>query len=258
MLETRPCSRDFRLPPKHAKEISMVSSTHSQTLALLFNQPQQEKQSDSGTVSPIAPSVAISIAADHSLLEIDHELDLMFERVQEELEESGAASPESIERFEQFCDAYGEKVDRIGRFIRVMEARTVYCKSEAARLVARGKTAENKVEQTKSLLLYYLQSRHIPKMEGKQFTIRCQKNSQDSVRISDPALIPLRLKRIEARVDGGTWERLLAAVPETLRAVLIAGIHDVVPINEAIKQAIAADERVEGATVARGHHIRLA
>jgi hypothetical protein len=120
------------------------------------------------------------------------------------------------------------------------------------------KSAENKVEQTKSLLLYYFQSRQISKMEGKQFTIRCQKNSQDSVRISDPALIPLRFKRIEARFDGGTWERLLIGVPETLRAVLIAGIHDVVPINEAIRQALAADERVEGATVARGHHIRVA
>jgi hypothetical protein len=215
-------------------------------------------QSNSDTVIPIAPSVAISIATDHSLLEIDHELDLMFERVQEEFDESGEASPESIERFQQFCDAYGEKVDRIGRFIRVMEARTVYCKSEAARLVARGKAAENKVEQTKSLLLYFLQSRQLSKMEGKQFTIRCQKNSQDSVRISDPALIPLRLKRIEAGFEGGTWEKLLAAVPETLRAVLIAGIHDVVPINEAIRQAIVADERVEGATVARGHHIRVA
>ena len=236
----------------------MAPTTHSQTPALLFNQPQQEKQSNSDTVIPIAPSVAISIAADHSLLEIDHELDLMFERVQEEFEESGAASPESIERFQQFCDAYGEKVDRIGRFIRVMEARTAYCKSEAARLVARGKSAENKVEQTKSLLLYYLQSRQISKMEGRQFTIRCQKNSQDSVRISDPALIPLRLKRIEARFDGGTWEQLVAAVPETLRIALIAGIHDVVPMNEAIKQAIAADEQVEGATVARGHHVRVA
>jgi len=139
-----------------------------------------------------------------------------------------------------------------------MEARTAYCNSEAARLLARGKSAENKVEQTKSLLLYYLHSRQISKMEGKQFTIRCQKNSQDSVRISDPAFIPLRLKRIEARFDGGTWERLLVGVPETQRAVLIAGIHDVVPINEAIRRALAADERVEGATVALGHHIRVA
>lgn len=98
--------------------------------------------------------------------------------------------------------------------------------TEAARLTARGKSAENKVEQTKALVLYYLQSREMTKMEGKQFTLRCQKNSQDSVRISDPALIPLRLKRVEARFDGETWERIVAAVPDELRSVLAAGIHD--------------------------------
>jgi len=213
-------------------------------------------------VLPFAPSqekkaVSESIAVDHSLLEIDRELDLLFDEMQEELEESGLARPESIERFQAFCDAYGEKVDRIGRFIRVMEARTAYCKAEAARLTARGKSAENKVEQTKALVLYYLQSREITKMEGKQFTLRCQKNSQDSVRISDPALIPLRLKRVEARFDGETWERIVAAVPDELRSVLAAGIHDLSPMNEAIKQAVAQRETVEGATVSRGHHVRV-
>ena len=157
-----------------------------------------------------------------------------------------------------FCDAFGEKVDRIGRFIRVMEARTAYCKAEAARLIARGKSAENKVEQTKLLVMYYLQSREMTKMEGKQFTLRCQKNSQDSVHITDPALIPLRLKRIEARFHGGTWERLLAGVPKDMRSILAAGIQDVVPMNDAIKQAIGQGVCVDGATVTRGHHVRIA
>jgi Siphovirus Gp157 len=214
-------------------------------------------------VLPFAPSqeekvVPESIASDHSLLEIDRELDMLFDQMQEDLEESGVASPENIARFHAFCDAYGEKVDRIGRFIRVMEARTAYCKTEAARLTARGKSAENKVEQTKALVLYYLQSREITKMEGKQFTLRCHKNPQDSVRISDPSLIPLRLKRVEARFDGGTWERIVAAVPEDLRAVLVAGIQDLSPMNDAIKQAVAQREIVKGAIVTRGYHVRVA
>jgi hypothetical protein len=214
-------------------------------------------------VLPLAPSqekkaVPESIASDHSLLEIDRELDMLFDQMQEDLEENGVASPENIARFHAFCDAYGEKVDRIGRFIRVMEVRTAYCKTEAARLIARGKSAENKVEQTKALVLYYLQSREMTKMEGKQFTLRCQKNSQDSVRIIDPALIPLRLKRIEARFDGTTWERIIAAVPEDLRSVLAAGIQDLSPMNDAIKQEVAQQGIVDGASVTRGHHIRVA
>lgn len=224
----------------------MSTSPLMQVPVLPFS-PAQEKKS--------APE---TIASDHSLLEIDRELDVLFDQMQDELEEKGVASPESVARFHAFCDAYGEKVDRIGRFIRVMEARTAYCKAEAARLVARGKSAENKVEQTKALVLYYLQNREMTKMEGKQFTLRCQKNSQDSVKITDPALVPLRLKRVEARFDGTTWERILAAVPQELRPVLVAGIEDIVPVNDAIKHAVAQRETVEGALVSRGQHIRVA
>ena len=203
-------------------------------------------------------SVPETIASDHSLLEIDRELDVLFDQMQEELEETGVARPASIARFHAFCDAFGEKVDRIGRFIRVMDARSAYCKAEATRLLARGKSAETKVEQAKALILYYLQSREMTKMEGKQFTLRCQKNSQDSVRVSDPALLPLRLKRVEARFDGGTWERILAALPQELKPVLVAGIQDLAPMNDVIKQAIARNEAVEGATVTRGYHVRIA
>ena len=224
----------------------MATSASLQKPVLPFAQTHEKK------------AASESIASDHSLLEIDRELDILFDTMQDELEETGEASQESIDRFHMFCDAYGEKVDRIGRFIRVMETRTAYCKAEAARLNARGKSAENKVEQTKMLILYYLQSCEMTKMEGKQFTLRCQKNSQDSVRIIDPTLIPLRLKRIEARFDGSTWERLLAALPKELRSILAAGIQDVVPMNDAIKQAFAKEGAVDGATVIRGHHVRVA
>jgi hypothetical protein len=223
----------------------MAASAPLQKPVLPFAQTQEKTPSE-------------SIASDHSLLEIDRELDILFDTIQDELEGTGEASQESIERFHMFCDAYGEKVDRIGRFIRVMETRTAYCKAEAARLVARGKSAENKVEQTKLLVLYYLQSREITKMEGKQFTLRCQKNSQDTVRISDSELIPLQLKRIEARFEGTTWGRILAALPDDLKSTLAAGIQDIVPMNDAIKQAFAKEGAVDGATVIRGHHVRVA
>jgi hypothetical protein len=51
-----------------------------------------------------------SIAADNSLLAIDRELDSLLDRMQEELEENGESSPESMDRFQQFCEAFGEKV----------------------------------------------------------------------------------------------------------------------------------------------------
>ena len=213
---------------------------------LPFGPPQEE-------LKPVAV-----LTPEHSLLEIDREMDLLFDRIQDELEETGEPSQESQNRFQQLCDVFGDKVDRIGRFIRVMEARAAYCKGESARLAVRGRVAENKVEQTKNLIMYFLQSREVTKMEGKQFTLRRQKNSQDSVRINDPALIPLHLKRVEARFDGHLWERIIAAVPADTRALLVAGIQETTPVSDAIKQAIARKEEVFGATVTRGYHVRVA
>jgi hypothetical protein len=43
--------------------------------------------------------------------------------------------------------------------------------------VASARAAAGKAERTKSMLLYYLLSRNLQKIEGQQFTLRTQKNS---------------------------------------------------------------------------------
>ena len=45
-----------------------------------------------------------SLAQDHSLFEIDRELDTLLEEIEEEIENRGEASAELLERFQQFCD----------------------------------------------------------------------------------------------------------------------------------------------------------
>jgi len=86
------------------------------------------------------------IAQTHSLLEIDQELDALFDAMQEELELSGAISDESKERFIEFVAAFGDKVDRIGRFLRIQEAIADYAKKESERLAVRARIATRKVE----------------------------------------------------------------------------------------------------------------
>jgi hypothetical protein len=126
-----------------------------------------------------------SIAEASSLFEIDMELDGLLEEIQEQVESPGEPSEDLVARFQQFCVAHGEKVDRIGRFVRMMEAREQFCRNEAARLNDRARAAAGKIERTKNMVLYYLLSRDLKKIEGHQFTLRAQKNSQDSVRITD-------------------------------------------------------------------------
>jgi hypothetical protein len=198
-----------------------------------------------------------TIAETNSLFEIDTDLDLMLEEMEEQAEASGQPSEEQVTRFQQFCAAHGDKVDRIGRFVRMMEAREQFCRSEATRLGERARAAAGKAERTKNMVLYYLVSRNLQKIEGQQFTLRAQKNSQDSVRITDESALPRCYCRIEARIPGFIWDTTLALLPDELAKMLESSIQDTRPDSEAIKAA-ARNEVVPGAEVRRGTHLRVA
>lgn len=114
----------------------------------------------------------VTIANSLSLYEIDAELDDLLDHIQEEIETVGTVSDKLQSRFEQFCDAHGEKVDRIGCFIRLMEAREQYCRAEAARLSDQARATANKGDRTKCMVHFYLLSRELRKIEGREFTLR--------------------------------------------------------------------------------------
>lgn len=198
-----------------------------------------------------------SIAEANSLFEIDMELDGLLEEM-EQIESEGQVSEDLVARFQQFCEAHGEKVDRIGRFLRMMEAREQFCRGEAARLGDRARAAANKIERTKNMVLYYLLSRDLKKIEGQQFTLRAQKNSQDSVKITDQASVPKCYCKIEARISGVIWETVLSLLPEELAKTVEASIQETRPDNDAIKAAVAQRQVVPGAEVRRGTHLRVA
>ena len=80
-----------------------------------------------------------------TLCEIDRELDSLLDQIEEEAEKTGSASPELLERFQQFCEAESEKVDRIGRFLTLMDNRMKYCRQQADRLQARARSADAKI-----------------------------------------------------------------------------------------------------------------
>jgi hypothetical protein len=199
-----------------------------------------------------------SIAETSSLFEIDVELDGLLEEIEGQVESEGQAAEDLVARFQQFCEAHGEKVDRIGRFVRIMEARERYCRNEAARLTDRARAAAGRVERTKNMVLYYLLSRDLKKVEGYQFTLRAQKNSQDSVRITDEAAVPICYCRVDARIDGVVWETVLSLLPDELSRSLESSVQETRPNAEAIKAAATRNEHVPGAEVRRGSHLRVA
>jgi hypothetical protein len=198
-----------------------------------------------------------TIAETNSLFEIDLELDSLLDEIEEQTAQGGEPSGELVARFEQFCSAHGEKVDRIGRFLRRMEAREQFCRAEAARLSDRAHSAAGKVERTKNMVLYYLMSSDLRAIEGREFTLRAQKNSQDSVRITDEAAVPSAFRRIDARISGVLWETALANLPEELGKLLEHTVMQSVPDKDTIKAAIQQEEDVPGAELRRGWHLRI-
>ena len=199
-----------------------------------------------------------SVASSASLFEIDEELDTLMEEIQEEIAANGEASAALLERFQEFCKAHGDKVDRIGRFVRSMEARTQHCRAEAQRLTERARSAENKTLRTKSMVLYFLKVRDLKRIEGTEFTLRIQANSQASVIIRDEEQIPIEYKTLGIAVNGGVWKAILKALPEELTRALVGAVKESAPDNDAIKRAVGRQEVVPGAEVKRGEHLRVA
>jgi hypothetical protein len=200
-----------------------------------------------------------TIAQESTLFEIDRELDMLLDEIQEHAQTDGTdeVAPELIQRFQEFCQAHGEKVDRIGHFLALMESRALYCRAQAARLSERARSAENKTERTKSMILYYLQSRNLRKIEGPEFTLRMQKNSQDSVLIRDETQVPIEFREYEAKIPGRLWHALQSGVSVEDRRELNACIRQMKPNAEAIKLAMTAQEEVPGAELRRGFHLRV-
>jgi Siphovirus Gp157 len=197
------------------------------------------------------------VANDHSLLTLDRELDFLLEQIEDEIEESGEASKEAMERFQLFCQAMNVKVDRIGRYLGIMKTRAAHCKEEAARYATRAKRAENKIASTESMILYYLESHDLKQLESDDFTFRRQKNSQDSVIVRDAQAMPPELKRYELKVDGPLYLDVIRALPDEMASSLRASVKLAEPSNIAIKQHLVSGKTVEGVEVKRLYHLRI-
>jgi hypothetical protein len=193
-----------------------------------------------------------------TLFEIDRELDSLLDQIEEEAEETGSASPELLERFQQFCEAESEKVDRIGRFLTLMDNRMKYCRQQADRFQTRARSTDVKIVRTKNMVLYFLAARGLKKIEGREFTLRLQKNSQDSVEITDESQVPITCRELELRIPGRDWQAVLPFLPEDTSKLLASCIRDDSPSNDAIKEAASRFEDVPGALVKRGVHLRVA
>jgi Siphovirus Gp157 len=197
------------------------------------------------------------VASDHSLFALDFELDHLLEQIEDEIEENGQASDESMKRLEVFAKAINFKVDRIGSYLTAMETRVSHCKKEADRYAIRVQRSQNKIDRTKKMVLEYLHIHELKRMESDKFTLRSHKNSADSVIITQAETIPDDLRRFELKVDGPLWLELLQQVSEEIASKLKACVKSDQPSGSAIKAFVGGGGTVDGATVRREFHLRV-
>jgi len=98
--------------------------------------------------------------------------------------------------------------------------------------------------------------RDLKAIEGREFTLRAQKNSQDSVRITDEGHYqPLfaRSMPVSAVSSGKRFLRISRRTWQDARE------HSgrIKPDTDSIKEAILHEEQVPGAELRRGWHLRI-
>ncbi len=202
-------------------------------------------------------STPATTAENNTLFEIDKELEAAFEAASQEQDENGAISAETQQRCLDLFAELGKKVDRIARYVRATELKARAAKEEAARLSARQKAADNRVEQVKSMLVFFMHSRGLKRLEGELNTIRLQKNGQPSLQI-DPLVIPAEYNQLTIALPQPAWGRLLDAItsPE-LKKDLEAAVIACEPNKGLVRQQLQAGQQVPGSALVKGEHVRF-
>jgi Siphovirus Gp157 len=202
-------------------------------------------------------TITTTTAENSSLFEIDKELEAAFDAAAEEQERTGTLSDETRQRCTDLFGELGKKVDRIARYVRAMELKARAAKEEATRLAARQKNAENRVEQVKNMLSFFMQSRGLKRLEGELNTIRLQKNGQASLQLN-PLEVPGEYNQTAFTLMHQDWVRVLDSVvtPE-LKQLLESAVTKIEPNKDLIRQQLQAGREIVGATLIKGEHVRF-
>jgi hypothetical protein len=202
-------------------------------------------------------STITTTAENNSLFEIDKELETAFDAASEEQERTGTLTEETRQRCLELFAQLGKKVDRIANYVRIMEWKARAAKEESSRLAARQKAAENRIDQIKDMLSYFMQSRGLKRLEGELNSIRLQKNGQASLQL-DPLALPCSYSRRELKLMHEQWLLLLDSIAsEDVKGVLESAVSSVEPSRELIRKCLEEGEDVPGARLVKGQHIRF-
>ncbi len=202
-------------------------------------------------------STPATTAEKSTLFEIDAELEGEFEAAAEEQQNTGAISEETRHRCLDLFAELGKKIDRIAGYVRATELKARAAREEATRLIARQKAAENRVEQVKGMLAFFMRARGLKRLEGELNTIRLQKNGQASLQVA-PAVLPAEYNQMTILLAQPDWAQVLAAISSpALKKVIEAAVTTREPNKALIRQDLQAGKEIEGASLEKREHVRF-
>jgi hypothetical protein len=194
-----------------------------------------------------------------SLFDLDERLVELLDSA-DEAAEVGEIPPKLLQEINDYLEAFQTKVDRIAGYWRWQESVAGICGDEAERLSARKRSAERRVNRLQEMLIAFMMSRGLRKLEGDKSTVGLQSNSMPSLVIDDPLQIgecffhkTLRFTKTELQeivfqlADGQLRQRLEAALTVSGWEVDVS----------AVRFAITNGSDISGAKLVKGHHVRL-
>ena len=191
-----------------------------------------------------------------SLFEIDAELEAAFDQMQEEREITGNISEESREHCVQLFAELGKKVDRIAAYLRTQQRKASIAAEEAQRLQQRRRSAEQRVDDVKQMLTYFMRCRGLKRLEGELNAIRLQTNSQASLQIDDWEL-PQEFCLHTGSIPHRLFKEMLEYLPVGLRGEFMQAMINTQPNTQQVRDALLRGETVAGARLERRSHIRI-
>jgi Siphovirus Gp157 len=210
-------------------------------------------------------AAAVSIAptsAEHeprSLFDLDEGLIELMNRA-EEAAGCGTIPADLLQEINDYLEAFRTKVDRIAGYWRWQESIARICDEEAERLLARKRAAEGRVTRLKDMLLYFMMSRGLKKLEGEKASIGMQPNGMASLVIDDPQQIEERFFETSIRFTQTELREAVARLAEgDFRRKLASALArtDWEINTSAVRFAITNNLPVSGARLVKSHHVRV-
>jgi hypothetical protein len=213
------------------------------------------------SATPIV-ATARDVARGLSIFEIDESLEALVESAEVEAEANNGEITDTIKSaLGMYAEAFGHKVDRIADFLKAQRAEAEIAQREAERSQNRHKAAENRERRLKRMLVWFMLSRNVQKLNGRLNTISLQTNSAPSLVVQDTAYIPASFYRARIDLSWPEWLEILDALPQgSLRERLIHGEGKFVAkelLRGVVADALARGEVIRGVAIVKGSHVRL-